>query len=295
MPSAPSLIKNGLDFKVDTSQVTIMLIHGLTGMPTEMKFLANYFYRKGFSSICPRLAHHGEPIQVLKRAKWQEFYQSVREALLKIPSTQKVYVAGLSAGALLALLLAEEFPDRILGATGLSPTLFYDGWNIPWTHWLLPLAYFTPLRYVSYFKEEPPYGIKNQFIRRKIHTYYEQASINDSSEVAKYGYPYYPVTLFCELRSLIRYVKKKLPSIQIPVQLIQAKDDDMTSVKNSQYIHDHIASREKEIVLLYDSYHLITADQERETVAVKMHEFLLRILGTEPDQNLKREESVHVF
>lgn len=272
-PSSPPLLTNGLEFKAESSKATVILIHGLTGTPNEMRYLANFFCRKGYSVVCPRLAHHGEPIHILMHAKWQEFYESVRQALFKIPSDQTVFAAGLSMGALLALMLAEEFPDRISGVTGLSPTLFYDGWNIPWTQSLLPLAYYTPIRYFAYFKEEPPYGIKNEFIRRKVHEYYEDASILDSSEVAKFGYPYFPVTLFCELRLLIRKLKKKLPSIQTPVQLIQAFEDDMTSVKNSQFIYDRIKSRIKEMVLLYDSYHVITADQERETVAQKMQGF----------------------
>jgi carboxylesterase len=279
---SPPVLTNGLEHRVENSPATILLIHGLTGTPTEMKGLANFFYRRGYSVSCPRLARHGEPLHILKHAKWKEFYRSVKEALLKIPAGQKVFAAGLSMGALLALLLAEEFPARISGVTGLSPTLFYDGWNIPWSHHLLPLAYYTPIRYFAYFKEEPPYGIKNERIRSKVHEYYKNASLADVSEVAQYGYPYFPVTLFCELRLLIKELMKKMSKIHAPVQMIQASEDDMTSVKNSQYIHDHVGSGQKEIVLLHDSYHVITADQERRTVAQKMHEFFCRILGVEP-------------
>jgi carboxylesterase len=281
---------NGREYKIEPSQTTVLLIHGLTGTPHEMKGLANFFYRKGYSVLCPRLAHHGEPLHILKRAKWREFYQSVKEALQKIPAGQQIFTAGLSMGALLALLLAEEFPERISGVSCLSPTLFYDGWNIPWSHCLLPLAYYTPIRYFAYFKEEPPYGIKNERIRSKVHDYYKNASFADVSGVAQYGYPYFPVTLLCELRLLIRELMKKMSKIRVPVQMIQASEDDMTSVKNSQFIYDHVASVQKEIVLLHDSYHVITADQERRTVAQKMDEFFCRIRGVEPCAALNGKE-----
>jgi len=281
---------NGSEYKAESSQATVLLIHGLTGTPNEMKGLANFFYRRGYSVLCPRLAHHGEPLHILKRAKWQEFYQSVKETLLKIPTDQTIFVAGLSMGALLALLLAEEFPERISGVTCLSPTLFYDGWNIPWSHYLLPLAYYTPIRYCAYFKEEPPYGIKNERIRGKVHEYYKNASLDDVSEVAQYGYPYFPVTLLCELRLLIRNLMKKMSRIRTPVQMIQASEDDMTSVKNSQFIHDHVASVQKEIVLMHDSYHVITADQERRAVAQKMNKFFCRIRGVAPGGALNGKE-----
>jgi carboxylesterase len=78
--------------------------------------------------------------------------------------------------------------------------------------------------------------------------------------------------------------------IQTPVQLIQASEDDMTSVRNSQFIHDHVGSAQKEIVLLHDSYHVITADQERRIVARKMDEFFCRIRGVEPGGMLNGEE-----
>jgi carboxylesterase len=51
----------------------------------------------------------------------------------------------------------------------------------------------------------------------------------------------------------------------------------MTSVENSRFIYDRVNSKIKEIVLLYNSYHIITADQERDTVAQKMDVFFERI------------------
>ena len=51
----------------------------------------------------------------------------------------------------------------------------------------------------------------------------------------------------------------------------------MTSIKNSQYIYDRIASKNKGILYLRNSFHVITADQQRETAAEKMREFFDRI------------------
>ncbi len=290
----PADLGDGLVFSAEPSKGTVILIHGLTGTPNEMKFLATHLRRNGYSVLCPRLAWHGEPLYILKRLKWQQLYQSVKEALLKIPADQTIFAGGLSMGALLALLLAEEFPDRISGVTCFSPTLFYDGWNTPWTrHLLLPLAYYTPFRYFAYHKEEPPYGIKNERVRQKVHQYYQKATLSDSSKATEYGYPYIPGTLFYELRKVIKFLEKKLSCIQTPVQLVQAYEDDMTSIKNSQFIYGHIGSRQKEIVYLYNSYHVITADQERDEAAQKMFEFFERIRssGGGLETDCKEEES----
>jgi len=288
---SPPVLPNGLEYKAEPSQATALLIHGMTGTPNEMKAQASFLYRRGYSVVCPRLAHHGEPLHILRKATWQEFYKSVKDALLKIPANQKVFTAGLSMGALLALLLAEEFPERISGVTCFSPTLFYDGWNIHWTsRVLLPIAYHTPIFHYAYFKEEPPYGIKNEHIRQKVHEYYGNASLTDIAEVAQYGYPYFPVPLLCQLRLMVRELTRRMSRIRVPVQLIQASEDDLTSVKNSQFIYDRIASPQKEIVLLHNSYHVITADQERKIVAQKTYEFFCRILGIRTEKMPDEDE-----
>ena len=138
---------NGFELQ-GTNGEAIILIHGMTGTPHEMRFLANYLNRQGYTIYCPRLANHGAPIHILQMSKWQDFYQTVRQSYLKVRGKHKhIYAGGLSMGALLALLLADEFKNEIAGVSCLSPTLFYDGWNTPWYSFFLPLAYKTPLKY----------------------------------------------------------------------------------------------------------------------------------------------------
>jgi carboxylesterase len=253
----------------------VILIHGLTGSPHEMKFLAKFLNtEKGYSVICPRLANHGKPIQVLKRSTWQDFYESVRQAFFEVEKQHDhIFAAGLSMGALLSLLLAHEFKNKVKAVSCLSPTLFYDGWNIPWYQRFLPIAYFTPLKNFIYFKEEPPYGIKNEKMQQLIHRIYSKALLYEDKDVAHYGYAYFALTLFYQLHLLKKHLSTMLSDIKNPVQLIQAAQDDVTSVENSKFIYDRIDSPKKELLLLENSYHVITADQEREKVAQNMYTF----------------------
>jgi len=280
---ADSICNDGHLVLNGTGTGTLFLIHGLTGTPNEMKYLANFFHKKkGYTVVCPRLANHGAPISILRKTRWPEFYKSVREAFLQVRHEfdGPVFAAGLSMGALLSLMLAEEFQGQIAGVSCLSPTLFYDGWNVPWiSKILLPLLYATPLKHISYYKEEPPYGIKNKALQKRIHKYYNNATFQDQQGVAEYGYPYFPMSLLQQLQKLIRHLTGKLPAINVPVQLIQAREDDMTSMRNSTFIYESVGSKLKEIVLLEDSYHVITADQERATVARSMDSFFSKITG----------------
>lgn len=267
-PDKPGILMPGRNGRA------VVLIHGLTGTPTEVRFIAWFLNTHGFTVSCPRLANHGQPLDVLKTTRWQQFYESVRAAFDELRSDHdQIHVAGLSMGALLALLLAAEHPGQVAGVSCLSPTIFYDGWNIPWYHFLLPLASHTPLRNYVYFKEEPPYGLKNPRIRDKVHAFYQAADIQAMHDVDRLGYPYFPVRLLAELHRLVDYLKPRLPRVCCPCQVIQAREDDMSSVKNALYIHDRVRSTRKEIVYLEDSYHVITADQERAKVAQSMLDF----------------------
>jgi carboxylesterase len=257
---------------------TIILLHGLTGMPNEMRFLASHFNDLGYSVICPRLADHGQSLQVLKYTKWEAFYSSLREVFLEArKSGDKIFVSGLSMSALLVLLLAQEFGSDISGVVCLSPTLFFDGWNVPWYNCFLPLVCYTPLKYFVYFKDSSPYGIKNEKIRRLMNCFYTQANIHDMDGVTKYGYAFFPLSLLQQAGRLVKYVTPKLTKINSPILFIHAKEDDTASLKNSQFIYDRVSSKDKEMIVLTDSYHIITADQERDKVASSMEVFLKKL------------------
>jgi len=244
------------------------LIHGITGTAKEMGSLAKSLNQKGFSVAAPMMDGHNKSISVLKRKKWQELYASIKKEFLKYePSYKNIFVAGLSFGALLGILLAYEFPKKVKALNCFSPTLFFDGWGTPKLKVLLPLVYKTPLKYYFYFKEEYPYGIKNEKLRSRIESFYKSSKIDDYGKVHLYGYPVIPVSSMYQNQLLAKYVMSVLDKIEVPIQLLQAKEDDVTSPKNSYYIYNRVASKDKKIIFFEDSYHIITADQERNKVA----------------------------
>ncbi len=250
------------------------LIHGLTGTAKEMGSLAQRLNNKGFAVAAPLMEGHNKSISVLKRKSWQELYNSIKKAFLEYePHYRNIFVAGLSFGALLGILLAYEFPKKVKALNCFSPTLFFDGWGTPKLRILLPIVYKTPLKYYFYFKEEYPYGIKNEKLRSRIESYYKDSKIDDYSKVHLYGYPVIPVSCMYQNYLLAKYVMSILDKIELPIQLLQAKNDDVTSPKNSYYIYRNISSKDKQIIFFEDSYHIITADQERDKVAEKAISF----------------------
>jgi len=256
-----------------------LLLHGLTGSPSELGYVAFHLQRRGGITVhCPRLANHGQPLALLARTRWQELYASAKIAFLEARAEARtrgsaLVVGGLSIGANLALMLAAEFPEDVAGVACLSPTLFYDGWNVPWQHKLLPLARYTPLKNFTFLREGPPFGLKDEALRERIAARYGEMSLRDSSGAAALGYAYFPVRLFCEVQPLIRRCIRALPAVKAPLLLLQAENDDMTSPRNSQFIYDRVRSPRRELVLLRNSYHLVSTDLERAAVAGRLQAF----------------------
>jgi len=261
----------------------VMLLHGLTGTPTELGYIAHFLRsRARFHVSCPRLVNHGQPMSVLARTKWHQLYDSARQAFLEASKAAKaegvpLVVGGLSLGANLSLMLAAEFPGQIAGVACLAPTLFYDGWSVPWYHRLIPLVEFTPLKHFAYFREREPFGLKDEALRGKIAEQYGKMDLRDSSGAAKSGYAHFPVRLFCEMRHLIRRCKEALEAVAAPVLVVQAEHDDVTSPRNAQFILERVASPKRELLLLKNSYHLVAADLERSVVAARLQKFCAEV------------------
>jgi carboxylesterase len=244
------------------------LIHGLTGTAKEMSSIAQNLSKNGFSVACPLMANHNKSISCLKRTTWEELYRGIRGEFIKYAKDyENIFVAGLSFGALIGILLAYEFPGKVKALNCFSPTIFFDGWANPKLKCLLPLVYKTPLQYYFYLKEGYPYGIKNPRLRSRIESFYTKSNLFDYSKVHLYGYPVIPVSNMHQNYLLAKRIMQILPKVNTPIQLLQAQDDDVTSPKNSYYIYDHIGSKDKAVVLFKDSYHIIIADQERDKVA----------------------------
>jgi carboxylesterase len=81
-----------------------------------------------------------------------------------------------------------------------------------------------------------------------------------------------------ELRQLISLVKTELSSVRTPALLLQAKDDDVTSPKNSEYLARRLGGPAR-IELLHDCYHMITIDQQRDEVVRLSAEFFRSCLA----------------
>jgi carboxylesterase len=265
----------GIDLKGGDDAV--LLIHGLTGSPFELKLLARKLHRAGFTVKGPCLAGHGLTLDELKRTRWQDWYGTVRSSFEELKGRHRsVSVAGLCMGALLALFLAADVGEEASSLSLMSTTLFYDGWSLPWYKFLLPLAYYTPLRFVYSFEEREPYGIKNQAMRTRV------VEAMQNSAVA---YTSVPGQSMYELYKLIGAVKKILPAVKTPSLILHSCEDDLAGIKNALYVQKHIGSDIVRLTLLDNCYHMLPIDNQRDVVAGETADFFRRCLGRDQERD----------
>lgn len=251
----------------------VLLAHGITGAPTEMKPLARKLAAAGFTVLCPQLAGHCSTLKELKQTRWEDWYATLNAALdLLSAECDQIFVSGLSMGALLVLMLAANRPELVDGIATLSATFFYDGWNVPRLRqrFLLPAVLHSPLRYFLSYHEPSPFGIKDERLRQMIATVYAS---NGTNLPEKYGYSEFPGVTIHETFQLIRAAKKSLARTVAPLLIVHATEDDMASTRNATYLASRVGSSQVETFLVDDTYHVLTLDKRKDDVAQRVSDF----------------------
>jgi carboxylesterase len=241
----------------------VLLIHGLTGTPTEMRTVGRGLSKEGFTTLGVQLAGHCGTEADLLATRWQDWFASVEAAAERLRSeVDHLFVAGLSMGAVLALKYAIEHPDKVDGIALYSTTFQYDGWAIPplaRLSFLLPIVDRLGIGRRRRFMETFPYGIKNERIRGVI------AGEMLAGDSAAAGLPGNPWPSLAELFRLCRSVRRDIAKVRAPTLILHAIEDDVSSLRNAEIVRRGV-SGPVELVELAESYHMITVDQERQTV-----------------------------
>ncbi|MCL2020847.1 MAG: alpha/beta fold hydrolase [Betaproteobacteria bacterium] len=265
--------------KVSPGSAGVLLIHGLTGTPNELRFVARGLKAAGFEAECVRLAGHCGTEADLLATGWKDWYASVEEAAEELRKRVKyLFVGGLSMGAVLAMQYAIENPDKVDGLGLYGTTFFYDGWNIPWI-WrnrnlislLVPFVALG-LGRGKRFMETSPFGLKNERLRQAISA---RMLAGDSEAAGLPGNPWPSLEQFYRLSA---YVQKNLHRIHAPAIAVHAREDDVASLRNVHLIERRLRGP-VETLILADSYHMVTVDQEKAALVERSVDFFSRLVA----------------
>jgi len=248
-----------------TNGKAVLLVHGLTGAPVEMKYVGKHLHKQGYTVYSPVLAGHCLDETALLATTYEDWIESLREALRFLKTKyETVHAAGICVGGGLALQLSHLEPGLDKVAI-YAAALDYDGWNQPkWSRLarkLKGLLIHIPKIKNAKFAETHPFGVKSERIRNLL--------IKNGMEGTL---PHFPAASLYQNYRLNDSLRAALPNIKTPTLLIHAREDDVSHPRNSYNIQK-LHGGKCEVVLLEDSYHMIHVDQEREKVAQLTAEF----------------------
>ncbi len=235
-----------IGFEAKKGETGVLLLHGLTGTPSEVEPLGNYLSERGISTLGPWLAGHGTTPKDLARTTWRNWANSAREAYDRLKAgCSKVFVGGLSMGAVQALHLAATVP--VAGVLSMAapiriPDFRFNG-----------IAFF---RFLQWWTTSLTGGIL------------------DPSAPPHVTYPYVMTKSLYDLKKLMEVVRPELPQIMVPALVIQGRKDSMVPPFNGELIHQSLGSKAKHLLYLDGSDHVVTMDYDKQTVFQKAFQFI---------------------
>jgi carboxylesterase len=229
--------------------VGVLLCHGFTSTPQSLRPWAHDLAAAGYSVELPLLPGHGTTWQEMNRTTWQDWYGTVDTALTDLRShCSAVFVAGLSMGGALALRLALEHPQDVAGLVLVNPAVRLED---PRLH-LLPV------------------------IRRIVPSFPGIASDIKKPGSTELAYDRTPLNALASMISLHGDVAPRLGRVTQPLLLLRSLEDHVVPASSSRLILDSVGSTDLTEIVLEDSYHVATLDNDAERIVKESLAFISR-------------------
>ena len=236
-------------FFLEGGPVGVLLIHGFTGSPPEMRLIGDYLHQRGFTVSGPLLPGHGTTVEDMNRCRWTDWTGQAEAALGDLQSRcATTFVGGLSMGSILTLYLAAQHPE-LAGIITYSPAV----WPAD------RLLYLTP--------------VLKRVIRTKVKSD-DSDLVDPGADLRLWSYEENPAFAAHELLKLLRQVRRLLPQVTCPVLGVHSTGDTAIHPDSARRTYERVGAADKELVTLHNSGHCITVDSEWEAVAEKTHEFI---------------------
>jgi len=223
------------------SNVSILLIHGFTATPWEVRELGESLASKGYNVYGTLVAGHGTDRSELRKTIWRDWYSGAQDAYEALDYiSKKVFVIGVSTGGSLGIVLAQDY--KVDGIVCLGCPIYLKNKNTE----LIPL--------VKYFY------------------WYEKREL--SEEYKPYYYEYRPLESIEQLQNLISYSSAGLGDVTSPILIIQNTDDPTVDSSSADYIYEKVKSTDKQKEYLDGDYHVLTKGEYKDRVFELIYSFI---------------------
>ncbi|HEY7724639.1 MAG TPA: alpha/beta fold hydrolase [Anaeromyxobacteraceae bacterium] len=254
--TAAALVEEpGRPFDLAGGPDAVLLLHGLSGSPFEVRALADHLQAQGMRCLGPLLAGHGGDPAALAAVGWRDFVSGAEAELLRLEGARRTFVVGCSMGALLALALAHSHPDRVDALALLAPAMELA---------LLPRLAGKVARWSAAARRFPPVPKGASDVRDP-----EMRRANPAMKAV-------PIAAVGELQRLAAHVDRILPAVTAPALVVAGRGDHTVTLRGVRRVVRRIGSGPARLLVLPDSWHLVGIDVERDVVADEVAAFLAR-------------------
>jgi carboxylesterase len=240
------------------NQIGCLLVHGFTGSPKEMRWMGEYLGNLGYTVLGVRLAGHATRPEDMMRMQWQDWLASVEDGYFLLKNcVDQVFIIGLSMGGILSLTFSSQ--QSVSGVVCMStPYALPDDPRLPFIR-IISL-------FISKMEKGPP-------------DWHNPDAAKDHVD-----YPYNPTKSLIQLRDLLKEMRGALPKISVPALVIHSKQDSGVPPHNAEKILAALGSRDKNLLWVEDSGHVITREPDRFIVFKAVDDFIKRISGNDRPQ-----------
>lgn len=226
-------------FAFDGGPVGVVLSHGFTGTPASMRPWADHLAAAGYTVRLPLLPGHGGTWQETNRTTWPQWYGAIEQAFDELAARcDVVFAAGLSMGGALVTRLAEQKGNEVAGLVLVNPSFG----TRRTAEKLAP--------YVKWFVRSRP-SIGGDIKKPGV-----EEPANDRT----------PVVAGASLVRFWKVVTADFDRITAPVRMYRSVEDHVVDTLSAQLLKTGAASTDVEEILLEDSYHVATLDNDAEKI-----------------------------
>lgn len=246
------------------TSLPVVLIHGLLSTPREFGLITLPLQSRGVPLIIPKIPGYTDADRS-QFVNWEAWVEAASDAIRELVGVDQPFVlGGLCSGGMVAAAVAAKGEFNIQSLVMMSPSFGYDGWaRTAWWRWR-GLGYALGLdRWIS-IKESPPYGIKNEKIRKWVERDMQQRATSAA------GPSTLPLWAIHQSERMMNHVVRQFPRLRIPTVVMHSRLDEICSLDIVRRVFETLPSGPNRLVVLENSYHMITIDNDRQQVTAEL-------------------------
>ena len=232
-------------FTIESGKRAVLLLHGFTGNPNDVKRLGRYLAERNYSVHAPLYKGHGLDPLTLVQSNPQDWWNSVVEGydILREKGYEEIAVAGVSLGGVFSLKLGVERPMKAI-VTMSAPAI-----------------------------AKSPDSLQSRIVDYAINYKKLSGKYDPSKDTREAISELVQMPSLTTLQTMINETSSKLNTVNTPVHVLRGLEDDQYYCESADLIYSSVKSRIKSVKTFINSGHILTLGKEKELVYEEVFRF----------------------